>query len=149
MNPARRYRQLSAQGTSPLGIVMQAYDQIVSALAGAVRAIEARDIERKTNELNHALTLISHLQAGLDFEAGGEVARAVDRFYAVERGQIMEASARLSTEMLQQVMADFVSQREAWEQVERAKSAPRRVSNSFSSDPSVANTAKPSAHWSA
>ena len=58
-NPARTYRQLSAQGASPVGVVVQAYDQIVSALGGAIRAMGDRNIEEKTRELNHALALIS------------------------------------------------------------------------------------------
>jgi flagellar biosynthetic protein FliS len=130
---------------------MQAYDQIVSAIGSAIRAIGDRDIEKKTKELNHALALISHLQGDLDFKAGGEVARVMDNFYIVARTQILQASAQLSPEILQQVITQFASQREAWEQVERANSTTSRVL-----DPSApgaagreAHTPLPSARWSA
>jgi len=130
---------------------MQAYDQIVSALGGAVRAIGDRDIEGKTRELNHALALISHLRRDLDFKAGGEVALVMDRFYAIARTQILEASALLSTEILQQAISQFASQREAWEQVERANSTTSRVSDPAA--PGAAgreeHTPMPSARWSA
>ena len=128
---------------------MQAYDQIVSALGGAVRAIGDRDIEGKTRELNHALALISHLQGDLDFKAGGEVALVMDRFYAMARTQILEASALLSTEILQPVISQFASQREAWEQVERATTS--RVSGPAAPGAvgPEAHTPLPSARWSA
>ena len=150
-NPARTYRQLSAQGASPVGLVMQAYDQIISALGGAISAIRDHDIEKKTNELNHALALISHLQGDLNFKAGGEVARVMDRFYTVVRLQILEASVRLSPEILEQIIAQFGSQREAWEQVERANSTTSRMSDPESSNPAgrQAPTPLPSARWSA
>jgi flagellar biosynthetic protein FliS len=150
-NPARTYRQLSAQGASPIGVIIQAYDQIVSALGGAIRAIEDRDIQKKTTELNHALALISHLKGDLDFKAGGKVARVMDHFYALARTQILEGSARLSPEILQQVITQFASQREAWEQVERANST---ISSTPDQGPPrsagrEAPTTPPSARWSA
>jgi flagellar secretion chaperone FliS len=150
-NPARTYRQLSAQGASPVGLVIQAYDQIVGALGGAIRAMLDRDIEKKTKELNHALTLISHLQGDLNFEAGGEVARVMERFYTAARAQILEASAKLSPEILQQVITQFASQREAWEKVEKANSTTNTISDQASPDPSVrqAPAPQPSARWSA
>jgi len=130
---------------------MQAYDQIVSALGGAIRAIGDRNIEEKTKELNHALALISHLQRDVDFKAAGQVARVMDCFYTVARVQILEASARLSPEILQQVIAQFASQREAWAQVERANSTVTAMSDPESANPSGRETSnpQPSAHWSA
>ena len=130
---------------------MQAYDQIVSALGGAIRAIGDRNIEEKTKELNHALALISHLQRGLDFEAAGEVARVMDCFYTVARTQILEASARLSPDILQQVIGQFAAQREAWEQVERANSTNTAMPGRLSPDSPgrEAPDPQPSARWSA
>jgi flagellar biosynthetic protein FliS len=130
---------------------MQAYDQIVSALGSAIRAIQDRDIEKKTKELNHALALISHLQGDMNFKAGGEVASVMARFYAVARNQILEASARLSTEILQQVITQFASQREAWEHVERANSKNSTTLDPTSPDPSLRQepTPPPSARWQA
>jgi len=150
-NPTRAYRQLAAQGASPVGVLLQAYDQIVSALGGAIRAIEDRDIEKKTKELNHALALISHLRGDLDFKAAGEVARVMERFYAVARSQILEASARLSPEILQQVIMQFASQRDAWEQVERANSTTSALSDPASPDFAGRQgpAPPPSARWSA
>ncbi len=115
---ASAYRRNSARGLTLTGLVVQAYDQIIASLNRAIGAIEARNIEQKTDHLNHALTLVAYLQRGLNFEAGGEVAQSVEHFYNVERTQILKASAELSTEILRGVVERFISMREAWHKVD-------------------------------
>jgi len=141
-DPARAYRQFAGQGASLVNLVIQSYDQIVNALYGAIRAIEAHRIEPKTKDLNHALLLVSHLQNALDFKAGPQVARNLERFYNLARRRIITASARNSIPMLQEVAQDFLSMREAWEQVEKsvasaqpAPSAPQAPGPSARPDP--------------
>jgi len=119
-DPARTYRQFAGQGASLVNLVIQSYDQILNALYGAIRAIEANRIEQKTKDLNHALLLVGHLQNALDFKAGPQVARNLEQFYNLARRRIIQASALSSTRILQQVAQDFVSMREAWEQVEKS-----------------------------
>jgi flagellar secretion chaperone FliS len=122
-DPGRTYRQLAAQGASPVGLVIQSYDQIVNALYRAARAMEAGNIEKKTDELNHALALLSRLQNALDFKTGPKVARALERFYNLARARMIEASAKNSTLILNQIAEDFLSLREAWRQVEQSVAA--------------------------
>jgi len=118
-DPARTYRQLAGQGASLVNLVVQSYDQILNSLYAAVRAIEARRIEDKTRNLNHALLLVGHLQNALDFNAGPQIARNLERFYNLARTRIITASARNSASLIQEVAQDFLSMREAWEQVEK------------------------------
>jgi len=114
-DPARAYRQFAGQGASLVNLVIQSYDQILNALYGAIRDIESHRIEQKTKDLNHAMLLVSHLQNALDFKAGPQVARNLERFYNLARKRIIQASAQNSTPILQQVAQDFISMREAWE----------------------------------
>jgi flagellar secretion chaperone FliS len=122
-DPARAYRQFAGQSASLVNLVIQSYDQILNALYGAIRATEAHRIEKKTKELNQALLLVSHLQNALDFKAGPQVARNLERFYNLARRRIIAASAQNSIPMLQEVAQDFLSMREAWEQVEKSVAA--------------------------
>ena len=139
-DPASAYRRNAARGLTLTGLVVQAYDQIVNSLNRAIRAIEARNIEQKTDHLNHALTLIAYLQAGLDFEVGGEVAKSLERFYNVERAEILKASLELSTQILQCSVERFLTMREAWQKVDmdtraaasRSGSVPSAAAYSFS-----------------
>lgn len=132
-NPWTAYRQHTARSASAAGVFIQCCDQVISLLHSAARAIEARDIEKKTLDLNRALTLIVHLQGSLDFERGGEATQLLDRFYTFARGEIFKGSAKLDAGMLRQVATHFAEVRKVWEQSEKLVS--QTGGNNFSSLP--------------
>jgi flagellar protein FliS len=119
---ATLYRQVSTRGASPVGLIVKLYDIILEDLRRAQEALAAGDVQRRTNDLNHALRAIAELQNALDHEKGGEVARRLENFYNVTRGMILEASIRCSSEILQKLSGMFSSMRSAWQQVEREQS---------------------------
>jgi len=139
-DPARAYRQFAGQGASLVNLVIQSYDQILNALYGAIRDIESHRIEQKTKDLNHAMLLVSHLQNALDFKAGPQVARNLERFYNLARKRIIQASAQNSTPILQQVAQDFISMREAWEQVEKSVASAQPAPSARQSRPDPYST---------
>ena len=102
MDPRHSYRQAAGQGASGVRLVILLYEQIIQDLGRAVKAIEENNIERRTREINHALTVIGHLQGTLDLERGGTVARNLARFYTSVRAGLVEAHARVSRQILQQ-----------------------------------------------
>src|SRR5579864_197261 len=100
MNAASEYRKRAVETASPVGLVVLLYGGVVTALMRAVAAIEANDIERRVSELNRALNIMAELQGTLNFEKGGEVARNLEKFYAVMRSQVLEASIKNSKPIL-------------------------------------------------
>jgi flagellar protein FliS len=122
-NPAQAYRQYAANGASPLGLILMLYEVAVTSLHRAVQAVEIEDIPGRTASLNHVLAVIGELQSALDFERGGEVAQNLERFYLFARSRVIEASSQNSKDILQQLAAQFLSLREAWQQVESASTA--------------------------
>ena len=128
VNPGRAYREFAAQGVSPVGLVIQSYDQIVGALYAAGRAIESREIQKKTDELNRAIALVCHLQNALDFDAGAEIAGTLRNFYNLARTRILDASAKNSSQGLAEVAADFLTVSEAWLEVEHPVTPPEQIS---------------------
>jgi flagellar biosynthetic protein FliS len=131
---ARNYRLQAAEFASPVGVIVQAYEQIIRALQEAARAADSGKFEHKTSETNRALTLVSHLEAMLDHEAGPKVANKLEVFYQTMRYQIVKASAQPSGDGLREVSNYFVPLRDAWRVVENehptlpggATPAPRR-----------------------
>ena len=113
------YRKRSVEGTSPVGLVVMLYANIVASLLRAQEAVKKNDIEKRVSELNHVLQVIAQLQGTLDFERGGEVAVHLDRFYSVMRGRVLAASIRNSRDIMQELVQHFNSLKEAWEVVER------------------------------
>jgi flagellar protein FliS len=131
---ARNYRVQAAEFASPVGVIVQAYDQITRALNQAARALESGDIELKTREVDRALMITTHLEDMLDHEAGPEVANKLAVFYETMRYQMVKASAQTSGDSLREVGTYFTTMRETWQTVERehptlpagAAPAPRR-----------------------
>lgn len=92
---ARNYRLQAAEFASPVGLIVQAYEQIIRALQEAARAADSGKLEHKTSETNRAMTIVSHLEAMLDHEAGPKVANKLEIFYETMRYQIVKPALSL------------------------------------------------------
>jgi len=117
--PAFSYLQTAAQGASPVGLVVQLYDTILRDFSRAKAAQAAGDIEGRVKQLNHALTVIAHLQSVLDFEQGGEAAKRFQQFYNVTRELIVQANAKATDESIDQLIALYSKVRQAWYQADQ------------------------------
>jgi flagellar protein FliS len=117
--PAFSYMQTAAQGASPIGQVILLYDTILRDFSRAMAAQAAGDIEGRVSQLNHALTVIAHLQSVLDFDQGGEAAKRFERFYKVTRELIMQANAKATREPIEELIALYSKVRQAWSQADR------------------------------
>src|SRR5258708_7193727 len=117
-SPASTYQQLAARGASPVGLVVSLYDTILRDFRRAQAALVAGNVEERVFELNHALTVIAHLQSVLNHERGGEAAKTFDPFYEIARAMILDASVRCTRESLQKLIATFTSVRHASHQIE-------------------------------
>ena len=115
---ARNYRIQAAEFASPVGVIVQAYEQVIRALQEAARAADSGKFEHKTSEVNRALAIVSHLEAMLDHEAGPKVANKLEVFYETMRYQIVKASAQPTGDGLREVSDYFVPVRDAWQVVE-------------------------------
>jgi flagellar secretion chaperone FliS len=115
-NALSAYHQISARGATPVGQVVTLYDTILRDLHRARAAFEAGDIETRVFELNHALTVIGHLQSTLDRERGGEASKQLDHFYRIVRPMILELNTAPSREGLQRLIDLFAPLRQAWDE---------------------------------
>ena len=148
------YLQIAARSASPVGLVVLLHDTVIRSLHRALHAVKSNDVEQRTFELNHVVSVLGELQGVLDFERGGEVSPQLDRFYNVARGKIIEAQIKASAEIIQELAEQFLSMREAWQQVERevvGLPAPARsVPEIFPGQPSGVSVEEPvGSHWSA
>ena len=123
-NPARMYRESAVRGASPVGLIVILYEEVVRLLRQAQRGIGENDIERRILSLNQAIRIIGHLQAILNFEAGGGVARHLASFYNAARTAILDANATANASILSSLAASFSDLAGAWQQVDRALARP-------------------------
>ena len=163
---ASYYRQVSATGANPVGMVVRLYDRILEDFRRALEAIAANDIKGRVASLNHALLIIAELDSVLDFERGGIVAQHLRGFYNVTRSLIVEANARTSGQQIQKPMDLYMPLRQAWQQVEQdvaqqkiklpadsrsAEPLPRPAANSARRTPVMAGSEPDGngSHWNA
>lgn len=116
---AGQYRQSSAQGANPVGLVVRLYDAILEDLRRALDAVRAGNIERRTKAMNHALLVIAELESVLDHERGGEVAKHLKGLYKVTRAMIVEENLRARAEGIEKLINLYLPVRQAWQEAEQ------------------------------
>jgi flagellar secretion chaperone FliS len=122
MNATFSYREAAVRGASPVRLVICLYQQAIEDLRRAMLAFEKRDIEARTRAINHALTVIGQLQGTLDMQRGGDVAKNLDRFYAIVRAGLIDAQVKQSAAIVERQIAQLVLVHDAWLEVERVSS---------------------------
>ncbi len=123
-NPAQAYRHHRVHSSSGVGLIIMLYETAISSLQKAHSALQAKDIEQRTNSLNHVLGVIAELQSSLDPTQGDEVADNLNLFYNVARGLVNEANAGGSPKPVQQLLSLFRSMLDAWRKVDKSTSGP-------------------------
>jgi flagellar protein FliS len=95
-DPARIYRQIDMAGRTTnadgAGLVQFLYEELVSALRAAAFAVERGHHARRSERVTRATAILFALEAGLDHDHGGDVARALASLYAGARRTIVQAS---------------------------------------------------------
>lgn len=124
MNARSEYLENAVRGASPLGLVVMLYEQLVEDMRRAMSALDANQIDQRTNAVNHAILILGQLQGRLNYEAGGEVARKLDNFYNVIREKLFQAHVKQSKPMLSELMSALLEVRGAWQDAERAQRSP-------------------------
>ena len=122
-NARNAYREANVRGATAVRLVVLLYEQTVQDLTQAAQAMEENNIELRTSRINHALEVIGRLQGTLDMERGGQVARNLLAFYEALRANLWKAQLFVSKETLLQQIADLLTMREAWAEVDRVESA--------------------------
>jgi flagellar protein FliS len=126
-NPqAARYQEIKVRTATPTELVVMMYDSAIAALEQARQHIRARDIGRRVRCLNKASSILTELQAALNFEAGGEIARSLDRLYAYMRRRLFEANLHQDGAAVEEVVKLLANLRPAWAAVAQAEAARAR-----------------------
>jgi flagellar biosynthetic protein FliS len=119
MNPTElAYRKTAVEGTSGFGLLIALYDTLAGNLSRAAEAQRKNDIQKRCQEINHALLVIAHLEDWVDREGGGELAKKLVGFYAGLRANLLGAQAKQSAEMLEQQMNVILAIRGTWQDLE-------------------------------
>jgi flagellar protein FliS len=112
------YRKTAVGGSSGFGLMIALYDTLAGDLRRAAEAERDNDIEKRCQEINHALLVIGYLEDALARGNGGELAKQLAGFYGSLRRKMIEAQVKRSAEILEQQMGLVLSVRGVWQGLE-------------------------------
>lgn len=129
---AKQYLEIKVRTASPTELVVLLYDGAIGSIQRAVGQMEAGNIQSRVQSINKALSILTELQAGLNFEAGGEISIALDRLYNYMRDRLFKANGAQDPAPMREVLKLMTVLRSAWVEVARTQktSSPQSASAS-------------------
>lgn len=120
-DPLETYRSVDVNsrvgGASPHALINLLYEDLLRELRLAAIAIDRRDFATRSAKVTKALAILFALEAGLDFDKGGEVAATLSRFYRGARETIMRASVKLDAAGLRAVVTNIEEIATSWRSI--------------------------------
>jgi len=120
-DPEATYRQIDASGRTAEAdgpaLVQLLYDEAIRSLRTVAWATENQQYAVKSDKLTRATAILFALEAGLDFDQGGDVAVTLARLYAGARNTIVEASLGNDPAPFRSVADTLSDIAEAWRTV--------------------------------
>ena len=116
----RRLQQESrAAAADPVELVTMLYDELEIAVGVLASMVRQGQRVSATEPAHRARAILIGLDAGLDHDAGGDVAIALSRVYRSMRRKLDEAVAANSAEMLTELLDGILTISSAWRQLPR------------------------------
>jgi len=112
-----RYQEIEIKTAAPVELVVLLYDAAIASLRKAHEHLAAHNIEKRTRCLNRASSILTELQASLDFEKGGEIAASLDRLYQYMKGRLCQANLHQDAAPLKEVVKLLSHLRAAWAEI--------------------------------
>ncbi|MGE7205850.1 flagellar protein FliS [Sphingomonas sp. NPDC019816] len=126
-DPAAVYRQIDVVGRTAMAdgpaLVQLLYEELIAALRSAAWATEHGQLARKSERVTRATAILFALEAGLDFDNGGEMSITFAKLYAGARKQIVDGSLGQDAQLFRTVAANMLEIAEAWETVRKMNAA--------------------------
>jgi flagellar secretion chaperone FliS len=121
---AAAYRQIDAETRSPLELVVMLYDGALRFVREAREAADRNDTQGRTRAVSRALTIVTELQNRLQMEAGGEMARELDRLYTYIAGRLLDSNIKRDPRALDEVHRLLSTVRDGWAQASTSQAQP-------------------------
>lgn len=122
-NPEATYRQIDIAGRTgeadPHQLVALLYDELGRALRAAAAAIDSGNRSVKSDKTTRAISILFALEAGLDFERGGNLSQTLAGLYRGARAKVIDASLGDDPRPFIEVATNMAQIAQAWAEVGR------------------------------
>jgi flagellar protein FliS len=110
--------QQTAVGTQSKGrLIVMLYDGAIKFMKLAIQELEAGDYAAKGQHISRAQDIINELNAVLDMEAGGEIARNLRRLYVFMSRRLSEANTKRDPQMIRDVITLMEELNQSWKAI--------------------------------
>jgi flagellar protein FliS len=113
----RSYRQTNVLSADPLKLVRMCYDGAIGSLKLSRDAYITRDYEAKGKSLMKTLDIIHELNASLDLEKGGDVAKNLRALYLYLVQALTEADLKRNLKVFDDVIQMLEELKSAWQEI--------------------------------
>ncbi|MFA5183077.1 MAG: flagellar export chaperone FliS [Syntrophales bacterium] len=114
---AKSYKRTNYLSADPLKLVRMCYEGAISNLKAARDAYIERDYEAKAKALIKTLDIIHELNAALDMERGGDIARNLRSLYLYIQQTLMEADLKRNLTVFDTVIHMLEELESAWQEL--------------------------------
>ncbi len=116
------YLENMVANANPVRLVIMLYEKAINCLENALEIRDTEDFDMqksKYEEMGRALEIISVLDAILDMERGGEIAKNLREIYRSLMDELTYQMLKEDKERLEKVIKILKNLKSAWEEVER------------------------------
>jgi flagellar protein FliS len=121
MAAMRQYQTVNTQAqavdASPHRLIQMLMEGGLTRMAQARGALERGQVALKGELIGKAVAIISGLRAGLNLQAGGELALNLDRLYAYMSVRLLEANVKNDPALLDEVAGLLRNIKSAWDAI--------------------------------
>ena len=118
MNPLDAYMKNSVTTASPLQQVILLYDKAIVSLKAAKEDIKNQNIRSKIENITKVSDIIRALDAALDFEKGGEIAKNLHSLYDFIDRSLVRVNARNDVQLIDDLIEILSNLKEGWEGIQ-------------------------------
>ncbi len=115
---ARSYQKVAVESgvdsASPHTLIKMLFEGAIGRLHNAVSCMEGKQIERRSELISSALSIIGGLQDSLDLEKGGALAENLDGLYDYMQRQLFRATIENDASLLVEVAGLLETLNEGW-----------------------------------
>ena len=116
------YLENMVANANPVRLVIMLYEKAINCLENALELRDTEDFDMqksKYEEMGRALEIISVLDATLDMERGGEIAKNLREIYRSLADELIHQMLKEDKERLERVIKTLRKLKSFWEEVER------------------------------
>lgn len=111
---SNNYLESQIKSASPEQLLVMFYDGAIRFGNQAIKAIEDRNIEKRNYSINKACAIITELNATLDHNIGGEIAKDLNRLYDYMLRELHQANSSNNTRKIEVVVQLLSELRDTW-----------------------------------